>query len=150
MQHQELPAPAIALAIAMERNEMQRFFSKISVGRSVLVGLALASLALPAAAQQAAQQVPAPTQQVDYSKPQSHFPNPFAPYMQRIVPAPNLTNTARIDLIMKDGKLMLSMNDAIALALEINLDIAIARYNLDIADTDLRLAKSYGATRCVN
>jgi len=129
---------------------MQRFFSKISVGRSVLVGLALASLALPAAAQQAAQQVPAPTQQVDYSKPQSHFPNPFAPYLQRIVPAPNLTNTGRIDQIMKDGKLMLSMNDAIALALENNLDIAIARYNLDIADTDLLLAKSGGATRGVN
>src|SRR5450432_239966 len=129
---------------------MQRFFLKISVGRLGLLGVAAVTMGLPAAAQQAVPQVPQITQQVDYSKPQSHFPNPFAPYMQRIVPAPNLTNTARIDQIMKDGKLMLSMNDAIALALEINLDIAIARYNLDIADTDLRLAKSYGATRCVN
>src|SRR5579864_3620051 len=32
---------------------------------------------------------------------------------------------------------MLSMNDAVALALENNLDIAIARYNLNIADTDI-------------
>ena len=94
--------------------------------------------------------LPGAAQQVDYSKPQSHFPNPFAPYMQRTVAEPNLTNTQRIDLLMKDGKLMLSMNDAIALALENNLDIAIARYNLDIADTDLLRAKSGGVTRGVN
>lgn len=118
---------------------MQQFSLRKSVGRVVLVGLAAAALALPAAAQQ-----------VDYSKPQPHFPNPFAPYLQRTVAAPNLTNTPRIDQLMKDGKLMLSMNDAIALALENNLDIAIARYNLDIADTDILLAKSGGATRGVN
>ncbi len=109
---------------------------KMSVGRVVLAALAMA---LPLAAQQ-----------VDYGKPQSHFPNPFAPYTPRTVAAPNLTNTARIDPMMKDGKLMLSMNDAIALALENNLDIAIARYNLDIADTDLLRAKSGGSTRGVN
>jgi len=111
----------------------------MSVGRVVLAGAAMVALALPGAAQQ-----------VDYGKPQAHFPNPFAPYIPRTVGAPNLTNTARIDPIMKDGKLMLSMNDAIALALENNLDIAIARYNLDIADTDLLRAKSGGTTRGVN
>src|SRR5258706_5687404 len=124
---------------SMERNEMQQFLRRASVGRLVVVGVTVVAMALPGAAQQ-----------VDYSKPQAHFPNPFAPYMQRTVAAPNLTNTARIDQMMKDGKLMLSMNDAIALALENNLDIAIARYNLDIADTDLLLAKSGGATRGVN
>ncbi len=118
---------------------MQQFLRRASVGRLVVVGVTVVAMALPGAAQQ-----------VDYSKPQAHFPNPFAPYMQRTVAAPNLTNTARIDQMMKDGKLMLSMNDAIALALENNLDIAIARYNLDIADTDLLLAKSGGATRGVN
>ena len=39
----------------------------------------------------------------------------------------------------------LSLNDAIALALENNLDVAIARYNLNIADTDVLRAKA-GAT----
>jgi len=63
-------------------------------------------MALPAAAQQA---IPQTASQVDYSKPKSHFPNLFAPYMERSVPAPNLTNTSRIDLLMKDGRLMLSM-----------------------------------------
>ena len=118
---------------------MQQFLRSIPVGRFVLVGVAALAMALPGVAQQ-----------LDYSKPQAHFPNPFAPYMQRTVAAPNLTNTSRIDQLMKDGKLMLSMNDAIALALENNLDIAISRYNLNIADTDLLRAKSGGSTRGVN
>ena len=39
--------------------------------------------------------------------------------------------------MVKDGKLYLSLSDAIALALENNYDIAIARYDLSIADTDI-------------
>src|SRR5580765_6455408 len=62
---------------------------------------------------------------MDYAKPASHFPNPIAPYKARHVDAPNLANTARFDQLMKDGKLYLSLNDAVALALENNLDIAI-------------------------
>ncbi len=64
---------------------------------------------------------------LNYSKPVSHFPNPIGPYTPRHLAAPNLANTARIDQFMHDGKLYLSLNDAIALALENNLDIAIAR-----------------------
>ena len=78
----------------------------------------------------------------EYSKPQSHFPNPVAPYTPRHVAPPNLANTSRIDELMHDGKLYISMNDAVALALENNLDIAIARYNLNIADTDMWRAKA--------
>jgi outer membrane protein TolC len=78
----------------------------------------------------------------EYSKPKSSFPNPLAPYTARHVPPPNLANTPRIDQLMHDGKLYISMNDAVALALENNLDIAIARYNLNIADTDVWRAKS--------
>ena len=77
-----------------------------------------------------------------YSNPESHFPNPIGPYTPRRVAQPNLANTPRIDGLMRDGKLYISMNDAIALALENNLDIAIARYNLNIADTDVWRAKS--------
>ena len=66
------------------------------------------------------------------------------------MPPPNFANTSRIDQIMRDGKMYLSMNDAIALALENNLDIAIARYNLPIADTDVLLSKAGSATRGVN
>jgi outer membrane protein TolC len=74
---------------------------------------------------------------VDYSKPQSPFPNVIAAYKPRFVPPPNLNNTDRIQQLMHDGKIMLSMNDAVALALENNLDLVLARYNLNIADTDI-------------
>ena len=86
----------------------------------------------------------------EYSQPRSHLGNPLAPYTPRTVAPPNLANTARIDQLMRDGKLYLSMNDAVALALENNLDIAIARYNLNIADTDIWRAKAGSATRGVN
>ncbi|HMK21144.1 MAG TPA: TolC family protein [Terriglobales bacterium] len=81
----------------------------------------------------------------EYANPRSHFPNPIAPYAGRTVAPPNLTNTPRLDQLLQNGKLMLSMNDAIALALENNLDIAISRYNLSIADTDVLRTKA-GAT----
>src|SRR5579864_9652330 len=83
-----------------------------------------------------------PVPALNYSKPVRHFPNPIGPYVSRQVDAPNLSNTARIDSLMREGKLYLSLNDAIALALENNLDIAIARYNLNIADTDVLRSKA--------
>ncbi len=79
---------------------------------------------------------------LNYSQPVSHFPNPIGPYTPRHVAAPNLANTSRIDSLMHEGKLYLSLNDAIALALENNLDVAIARYNLNIADTDVLRANA--------
>jgi outer membrane protein TolC len=82
---------------------------------------------------------------LNYSQPVSHFPNPVGPYTPRHVAPPNLANSSRIDSLMHDGRVYLSLNDAIALALENNLDVAIARYNLNIADTDVLRAKA-GAT----
>src|SRR5271169_3348281 len=87
---------------------------------------------------------------LNYSKPVSHFPNPIGPYTARHLAAPNLANTARIDALMHDGRLYLSINDAVALALENNLDIAIARYNLNIADTDVLRARAGSATLGIN
>ncbi|HUC27939.1 MAG TPA: TolC family protein [Candidatus Acidoferrum sp.] len=82
---------------------------------------------------------------LDFARPASHFPNPIAPYKPRYLPPPNLANTPRIDQVMHDGKLYLSLNDAVALALENNLDVAIARYNLNIADTDVLRSKAGAA-----
>ncbi len=78
----------------------------------------------------------------DYSKPESPFPNVIAPYTSRSVPPPNLGNSARTDQLFRDGKMYLSINDAVAMALENNLDIVLQRYNLSIADTDLLRTKS--------
>ena len=81
----------------------------------------------------------------NFDKPQGYFPNPIAPYKPRYLPPPNLNNTPRIEQLMENGKLMLSIDDAVALALENNLDIGIARYNLNIADTDVLRAKAGAA-----
>ncbi|HWY02996.1 MAG TPA: TolC family protein [Candidatus Acidoferrum sp.] len=91
-----------------------------------------------------------PVPVLNYTTPVSHFPNPVGPYTPRHLSAPNLANTARIDSLMHDGKLYLSLNDAIALALENNLDIAISRYNLNIADTDVLRAKAGASILGVN
>jgi outer membrane protein len=88
--------------------------------------------------------------QQDYTKSAPIFPNVFGPYTPRHVPEPNMSNSGRVQQLVQDGKLMLSLNDAIALALENNLDLVIARYNLPIADTDILRTKSGAATRGVN
>ncbi|MCI0402134.1 MAG: TolC family protein, partial [Acidobacteria bacterium] len=86
---------------------------------------------------------------VDYSKPRSHLPNFVAPYAPRLVPEPRVSNTARIEQLVQGDTLTLSLSDAIALALENNLDLAIARYNLSIADTDVLRTKAGGTVRGV-
>ncbi len=87
---------------------------------------------------------------IDYSKPKSHIWNPIAPYTATDVPSPLLTNTDRLKLLLRDGKIYLSLSDAVALALENNYDIAIARINLDIADTDILRAKAGSFLRGVS
>jgi outer membrane protein TolC len=82
-----------------------------------------------------------------------HMPkslSPFAPYTASSVPELNLSNSPRLDQLIRDGKLYLSLRDAIALALENNLDLAIARYNLPIADTDVLRTRAGGFFRGVN
>jgi hypothetical protein len=92
---------------------------------------------------------PAKIKLTDYSKSRSQFPDPFSVYVPRHVPEAFFGNSPRIDQLLQSGKIMLSMDDAIALALENNLDLAIARYNLSIADTDILLANAGQATRGV-
>jgi outer membrane protein len=107
----------------------------------------------PSAQMPAQQAVPSKSQPFDvkeYSKPRSAFPNLLAPYTARHVAPPNVANTPRIDQLLHDGKLYISMNDAVALALENNLDIAIARYNLNIADTDIWRSKAGASILGVN
>ncbi len=88
----------------------------------------------------------------DYTKPKSHFQylNPLAPYTATDVPLPRLTNTERLKTLVQDGKIHLSLADAVALTLENNYDIAIARINLDIADTDLLRARAGQTLRGVS
>src|ERR1700722_10799188 len=108
----------------------------LSSAARIFPALALA-LVLPAivAAQeptlpQAPQPAPPHTSQreftvKDYSRPGPAFPNVLAPYKPQEVDAAKFSNTSRIEQLLQNGKLVLSMEDAIALALENNLDIAI-------------------------
>jgi outer membrane protein len=97
-----------------------------------------------------ATKAPAPQRTlVDFTKPNLHFPNPLGPYQAHNIQEPDFSNTPRIDQLIKNGELVLSLNDAIALALENNLDLAIARYNLNIADTDILRAKAGNSIRGV-
>jgi len=86
----------------------------------------------------------------DYSKPKSHLWNPIAPYTSTNVPLPQTGNTPRLGALLRDGKIYLSLSDAVTLALENNYDIAIARINLDIADTDILRAKAGSTLRGVS
>jgi outer membrane protein TolC len=86
----------------------------------------------------------------DYSKGKLGLPNPLRWYTPTDYPAPRLTNTPRLDDLLRDGKIYLSLSDAVTLALENNYDIAIARINLDIADTDLLRAKAGSSLRGVS
>ena len=86
----------------------------------------------------------------DYTKAKGFFKNPIAPYTPIDVPLPRTGNTPRLDGLLRDGKIYLSLADAVALALENNYDIAIARINLDIADTDILRTKAGSTLRGVS
>ena len=130
---------------------LQRMVASVSI-------LTLLSSSLPAqtaASASASGQISA-QDQADYTTPLNQYTPPnsirsvWKPYAPHSLPQPVLKNSDRLHTLLKDGKLMLSLSDAVALALENNFDIAIARYNLDIADTDILLAKSGGTVRGVS
>jgi outer membrane protein TolC len=74
----------------------------------------------------------------DFSKPAGRMiGDPISAYRPTTIPKASFANSVRLGDLVKEGKIYLSLSDALALALENNYDIAIARYNLDIADTDI-------------
>ena len=79
-----------------------------------------------------------------------HTRNPFDAYRASTVPSLNLTNSPRLEALERDGKLYLSLKDAIALAIENNLDLAYFRYNMPIAQADLARTKAGGQANGVN
>jgi outer membrane protein TolC len=102
-------------------------------------------------AQAAAQPQPQPTAYhgpFHIEMPHSH--NPLAPYMPSTVPELNLQNSQRLYDLIQDGKLRISLRDAIALALENNLTLASFRYNFPIARADLMRTKAGGNANGVN
>jgi len=77
-----------------------------------------------------------------YNNGRSWWRNPIGPYEGLHVSLPVLTNTPRIDQLIQNGKLMLSLEDAVSLGLENNLNIAVERYAPWLDEANLLLAKS--------
>ncbi len=67
--------------------------------------------------------------------------------MPRQVRQANFTDSPRLASLLRGGKLYLSLDDAIALAIENNLDVELQRYSYPTADSDLLRAQGGGATR---
>lgn len=76
--------------------------------------------------------------------------NPLDAYRGKVVSPPSLANSPRLSSLIRDGKLYLSLRNAIDLALEDNLDLVIARYNLPIAQMDILRTEAGGFVRGVN
>ena len=98
--------------------------------------------------QQAQQQPVALPKPFHVDLPRSH--KPFSPYMPSSVPELDLTNSPRLQNLIRDGKLYISLHDAIALAIENNLDLASFRYNFPIAQTDYQSTKAGSPARGVD
>jgi outer membrane protein len=71
----------------------------------------------------------------------------LGPFRRPTVPPLFEGDAARLDGLIRDGKLYLTLQDAIALALENNLDVETERYNITLAGTDVVRAAGGGSTR---
>ena len=98
--------------------------------------------------QQTQQPVFAPPQPFNVPMPRSH--NPLAPYRPSTAPELDLSNSPRLQSLIRDGKIYISLHDAIAVAIENNLDLAYFRYNFPIAQTDILRTKAGSPANGVN
>jgi len=95
---------------------------------------------------------PAPTislgrLQIPFHSSPKAFPNLIAPYQPISIAEPGAANTPKIEQMIHDGKLELTLQDAVELALANNMDIVVSRYNTWLADTDLLKTASGGFGR---
>ncbi len=145
-----------------------------AVAAILLIQVNLAFAAAPPQAAQPAPEAPAPAtnttaappptlaqqmqqaQHAAYPPPQPfhvdlpHSHKPFAPYMPSDAPPLDLANSPRLENLVHDGTLYITLHDAIALAIENNLDLAYFRYNFPIALTDYARTKSGSAAYGIN
>jgi len=121
------------------------------------VNLAMAVEPAGPAPATASQQTPAtasttarPGAQIPFNEMLRPSRNPISWYRGTAVAPPSLANSPRLDALVRDGKLYLSLQNAIDLALENNLDLVIARYNIPIAQMDILRTSAGGSVRGVN
>jgi outer membrane protein len=79
----------------------------------------------------------------------SFFTRITDPYRRHPVAPVNLSNSSRLEALLRAGRLYLSLQDTIALALENNLDIELQRYGAQVADASILRARAGGLLRGV-
>ena len=104
--------------------------------------------AAPSLAQLMQQQATPPPEPFHVPLPHSH--SLFSPYKPSTAPPLDLNNSPLLQDRISNGKLYISLRDAIALAIENNLDLAYFRYNFPIAQTDIQRTKAGGVANGVN
>jgi outer membrane protein TolC len=109
--------------------------------------LALLSMFLSVTAAQAQQAITSTPNLPNYIAGPSWFPSILKPYQQEVVQPPATENSPRLHDLIRNGKLQLSMADALALAIENNLDIAVQRFLHPIAEADVLRTSSGQAAR---
>ena len=87
----------------------------------------------------------APAQQLSIEPVRPAAPVLWRPYLAPDVPPIRMSNSERIRSLIRAGKLYLTVQDAIALALENNIDIEVARYNPILEEWRLQRAEAGGA-----
>jgi outer membrane protein len=122
---------------------MYRFESVVAVVCCVL----LPAPSLFAQAAPASPNPPNPPRLETSTGPFAHVTGPFRP---RYIAPVDFANSNRLESLLRAGKLYLSLQDSIALALENNLDIAVQRYGTQLADANILRAKAGGFLRGVN
>jgi outer membrane protein len=91
--------------------------------------------------------LPAQEEQTWIEKP--HLPPPIRSYAAPTIRPARLSNVTRLGSLMRAGKLYLTIQDTLALAIENNLDLEIDRYGPLAADSALERAKAGGPIRGV-
>jgi outer membrane protein TolC len=143
---------------ALKRNPGNPIGTRIVAGATIILLQANLAFALQSESTNPPAQAAAPpvttlqstAQPVPFNEMLQHSHNPFDAYRGKIVPPPSMANSLRLNSLVRDGKLYLSLQNAIDLALENNLDLVIARYNLPIAQMDILRTQAGGFTRGVN
>ncbi len=105
---------------------------------------ALAAFAVLASVSSAGAQAP---ELPDFSRNPEWFPRAWRPYQPQRVPEAPEGDEFDLSLLVRDGKLRLSLSQLRAAVLQNHLDIASARYDTYVADTDVLRARGGGAPR---
>jgi outer membrane protein TolC len=128
---------------------LPRLVAFMFVVSTLIAGPCLRAQQAPAAPAATSSAAPAPNFNMNYGNTR-WFPSFWEPYGTPYVPETKMSNSDRLHSLLTDGKLRLSIADTIELALENNLDIAVARYNIAYSQTDLLRTQGGGAARGFN